>query len=62
VYEYLDVNNRVKRLIANDASEVSLREEVMKMGMVSLFQDAWSKVADGVTTVLEVMGRVPCFA
>jgi type IV pilus assembly protein PilB len=62
VYEYLDVNHRVKRLIANDASEGSLREEAMKMGMVSLFQDAWSKVADGVTTVLEVMGKVPYFA
>jgi type IV pilus assembly protein PilB len=61
VYEYLDVNNLVKRLIASNASEVSLREETMKMGMVSLFQDAWIKVASGVTTVMEVMGKVPYF-
>jgi type IV pilus assembly protein PilB len=62
VYEYLDVNSRVKRLIANNASEVALREKTAKMGMVSLFQDAWSKVANGNTTILEVMGKVPYFS
>ncbi len=31
------------------------------MGMVTLFEDAWQKVADGITTVSEVMGKVPYY-
>ncbi len=62
VYEYLDVNTHIKRLIANGASESTLRDEAKKMGMVSLFEDAWQKVADGITTVSEVMGKVPYYS
>jgi type IV pilus assembly protein PilB len=61
IYEYLDVNAQLKRLIANNASESVLREEAIKMGLVTLFQDAWHKVAEGVTTVSEVMGKVPYY-
>jgi type IV pilus assembly protein PilB len=61
VYEYLDVSSQLKRLIANNAPEGVLREEAVKMGMVSLFQDAWQKVADGTTTITEVMGKVPYY-
>ncbi len=61
VYEYLDVNTHMKRLIANNAPEGVLREEATKMGLVSLFQDAWQKVGDGITTISEVMGKVPYY-
>ncbi len=61
VYEYLDITNPIKRLIAKNSSDVVLREEAIKSGMVSLFQDAWQKVADGITTVSEVMGKVPFY-
>ncbi len=61
VYEYLDVNSQMKRLIANNSPEGVLREEALKMGMISLFEDAWRKVAEGVTTISEVMGKVPYF-
>jgi CheY-like chemotaxis protein len=62
VYEYLDVNTQMKRLIANNAPEGVLREEAVKMGLVSLFYDAWQKVGEGITTISEVMGKVPYYA
>ncbi len=61
VYEYLDVDSHMKRLIAANAEESVLREEANRAGMVSLFKDAWQKVADGITTVSEVMAKVPYY-
>lgn len=62
VYEYLEIGNTIKRLIAKNSSDVVLREEAVKAGMVPLFRDAWQKVAEGITTISEVMGKVPFFA
>jgi type IV pilus assembly protein PilB len=62
IYEYLDVSEQIKRLIASGASEAALRDEAVRAGMVTLFQDAWQKVEAGVTTIAEVMGKVPWFA
>jgi type IV pilus assembly protein PilB len=59
VFEYLDINAQMKRLIANNAPDKVLREEAAKMGMASLFHDAWKKVSEGITTIPEVMGRIP---
>jgi type IV pilus assembly protein PilB len=61
VYEYLDVDVHIRRLIANGTSEVALREEAVKRGMTPLFQDALRKVADGITTIAEVVGKVPYY-
>jgi type IV pilus assembly protein PilB len=58
IFEFLDVNAQMKRLIANGAPDSSLREEAIKAGMASLFQDAWKKVSEGTTTISEVMGRI----
>jgi type IV pilus assembly protein PilB len=62
VFEFLEVSAAIKRLIANNASESTLREEARKEGMISLFEDAWKKVAEGITTIAEVMGKVPYYA
>lgn len=61
VYEYLDVDSHLKRLIANSSPEDTLRGEAIKSGMVPLFLDAWQKVAEGLTTVSEVMAKVPYY-
>ena len=61
VYEYFDATSRIKQMIADRVSETDLRQEAVRSGMRPLFVDAWQKVADGITTVSEVLGRVPFF-
>jgi type IV pilus assembly protein PilB len=58
-YELLILNVSLKRLIAKGAPEGTIREVAIKSGMVTLFEDAWSKVVQGITTVDEVLSKVP---
>jgi type IV pilus assembly protein PilB len=60
VYEFLSLNAGLKKLIARHATEEELWEAARTSGMVSLFDDAWAKVAAGITSVEEVITKVPC--
>jgi type IV pilus assembly protein PilB len=59
VYEYLTLNAELKKLISQNADEEDIREAAKESGMTSLFEDAWSKVERGLTTVNEVISKVP---
>jgi len=48
----------MKRLMANHASGPTLREEARKMKVASLFQDAWTKAGQGITTISVVLGKI----
>jgi type II secretory ATPase GspE/PulE/Tfp pilus assembly ATPase PilB-like protein/ActR/RegA family two-component response regulator len=55
VFEAMPVTPRLARLIAENASEATLRREARRDGMHLLFEDAANKVAAGITTPEEVL-------
>lgn len=59
VYEYLSMSPALRKLLANDTSESSLLMAAKNEGVTFLSEDAWNKVKDGITTVDEVMAKVP---
>ncbi len=59
VYELLSMNTQLRRLIARDFSEDDLWETTRKAGTQTLFEDAWSKVEEGLTTAEEIVSKIP---
>ncbi|WP_333656375.1 GspE/PulE family protein [Dissulfurispira sp.] len=59
VYEYFPMTPALKKLISNNASESSLMMAAKNEGIVFLFEDAWDKVKNGITTIEEVMAKIP---
>ncbi len=59
VFEFLRINTQMRRLIAKSAYEEDLWDAAREAGMQSLFEDAWQKVRDGITTIQEVMAKIP---
>ena len=55
VFEVLPVTDGIKRLITGRASSQQIREQAISEGMISMRADAVSKVAEGLTTLAEVM-------
>lgn len=54
VYEVLRVGDRIRRLVASRAPEDQIRAAATSAGMVTLGEDALSKVKTGITTVPEI--------
>ncbi len=59
IYEFLRMTTPMKRLIARHFTEDELLEIARESGTRTLFEDAWEKVKDGITTVEEVISKVP---
>ncbi len=59
IYEFLKINNKLKRLIMSNASELDLWKAAGEAGIRTLFEDAWAKVEEGITTVDEVLLKIP---
>ncbi len=59
VYELLKMDMELKKLIANNANEEELWDSARKSGTRSLFEDAWIKVEEGITTIEEVIAKIP---
>jgi len=59
VYEYLGLDVDLRRLLSRKASEEVLRDAIRKKGISTLFDDAVSKINSGLTTVEEVIAKVP---
>jgi type IV pilus assembly protein PilB len=59
VYEFLVLNQEFKRLIARGCTEEDLWNAARSAGMVTLFEDAWSKIGEGISTVDEVISKIP---
>jgi type II secretory ATPase GspE/PulE/Tfp pilus assembly ATPase PilB-like protein len=62
VYEYLPMDTNFKQLVSLKASEEDLHKAARLNGMISLIEDAWSKIEQGVTTVEEILSKVPLAA
>jgi type IV pilus assembly protein PilB len=59
VYELLHITRNFKQLIFQKASEEDLLKAARQNGMICLFDDAWAKVEQGLTTVDEIISKVP---
>src|SRR5688572_29649296 len=55
IYEVMRISDRLRRMIAQRASEDSVREAAMASGMLTLGDDALAKVKAGVTTAEELL-------
>ena len=55
IFELLDVDNVMRRLLVTTADSTVLKAEAIRMGMRTLKEDGWSKVLAGLTTPDEVL-------
>jgi len=55
VFEVIAVDDKVGRLILEKASGVEINKIMVEKGMVTLKQDGYAKVLEGITTVEEVL-------
>lgn len=59
IYEFLTIDTKLKRLITREATEDDLWNAARESGMKTLFENAWVKVSEGLTTVEEVISKIP---
>jgi len=59
IYELLQMDTKLKRLVSKNFTVDELWDSARSSGTRSLFEQAWSKVAEGVTTVEEVIAKIP---
>ena len=55
IYEVLRVNDKLRRAIAERASEAQIRDIALASGMITLGEDGLAKVKSGVTTAEELL-------
>lgn len=55
IFEVLPVTEKIGRLILERASDTDINKQAREEGMISLKQDGYLKVAEGITTVEEVI-------
>jgi type IV pilus assembly protein PilB len=59
VYELLKMDMGLKKLISRNSNEEDLWNSARESGTRSLFEDAWLKVEEGITTIEEVISKIP---
>ena len=55
IFEYLPVTGRIRKEIVNKSSAERIKEVAMAAGMLTLREDGWRKVKEGVTTIPEIL-------
>ncbi|PIS04747.1 MAG: hypothetical protein COT81_04790 [Candidatus Buchananbacteria bacterium CG10_big_fil_rev_8_21_14_0_10_42_9] len=55
IFELLKVSEEIRRLIAKKAPAAEIKKTAISQGMITLFEDGIAKVAQGVTTMDEVI-------
>lgn len=59
IYEFLPMTHSIRRLVSKNVEEDRLFAEAKKEGVIFLYEDAWNKVRLGITTIDEVMAKIP---
>ncbi|MCX5907010.1 MAG: hypothetical protein NTY64_07435 [Deltaproteobacteria bacterium] len=59
IFEFLKIDTHMRRLIAKNSYEDELWSAARDAGIRTLFEDAWTKVVSGITTIDEVLAKVP---
>jgi len=55
IFEYLFVDDDIRKEIVEKSSTERIKDVTLKKGMVTLRQDGWHKVKHGITTISEVL-------
>ncbi len=55
IFEWMDSDNEIRKLILKNASSDLIREAARRAGMSTLAEDGWRLVREGITTVEEVL-------
>ena len=55
VYEVMALKEELKEFVLNGAAALELKREAVRLGMKTLRQSILSKLAEGITTLSEVM-------
>jgi type IV pilus assembly protein PilB len=55
LYEVMQLKDELKEFVLNGASALELKREAIRLGMKTLRASALSKLAEGVTTLAEVV-------
>ncbi len=55
IFEYLPVDNEIRREITKRSSTERIKEVALRKGLMTLRQDGWLKVRAGITTISEVL-------
>ncbi|MFC1867798.1 type II secretion system ATPase GspE [Thermodesulfobacteriota bacterium] len=55
IFELLEIDNEIRRLVTSGADSVTIKEAAMGNGMITMFEDGLEKVRKGITTLDEVM-------
>ena len=55
IFEYLPVDERIRREIVNRSNTETIKKKAVERGLVTLRQDGWDKVKRGITTISEVL-------
>ncbi|MDQ1333069.1 MAG: ral secretion pathway protein, partial [Thermodesulfobacteriota bacterium] len=55
IFEYLPVDGDIRREITNRGTTEAIKDLALKKGLVTLRQDGWRKVKQGITTISEVL-------
>jgi type IV pilus assembly protein PilB len=53
VYEIMEINKEIKKLVANGAHDIEIEEAAVRNGMTTLHQSCLNHILDGFTTVDE---------
>ncbi len=59
VYELLVMNTNLRKLISSRTDEDELWKCAREASTRTMFEDAWTKVEEGITTIDEVISRIP---
>lgn len=59
VFEFLPLSRKIRSLVSNKASEQAIWNEARTLGVRTLFEDGVQKINRGITTVEEVLVKVP---
>lgn len=59
IYEFLNMDTRLRRLIAKNVAGDELWDAARVSGVITLFENAWAMVENGTTTVDEVIMKIP---
>jgi general secretion pathway protein E len=55
VFEVFPLTDKIKKMVADKATDAELRQIAVREGMTTLNEDAWLKVRNGLTTVEEAL-------
>lgn len=55
IFEYLPINQRIRKEIINKSSAEKIKDVAVESGMLTLREDGWRKVKAGMTTIPEIL-------